>query len=123
VGVWIDAEAFDRSLRLFAEKFALFIDRFGELVTPERSGLYERLLDQAPRLLARYHSHCNLTIAHGDAHSWNFFLPMTGGHENVRLIDWEDWSIAGASDDLACMMAMLWYPDRRHGLEKPLLDR
>jgi thiamine kinase-like enzyme len=123
VGVWIDAEAFDRSLRLFAEKFALFIDRFGELVTPERRGLYERLLDQAPRLLARYHSHCNLTIAHGDAHSWNFFLPMTGGHENVRLIDWEDWSIAGASDDLAYMMAMLWYPDRRHGLEKPLLDR
>jgi hypothetical protein len=47
----------------------------------------------------------------------------TGGHENVRLIDWEDWSIAGATDDLAYMMAMLWYPDRRRRLEKLLLDR
>jgi hypothetical protein len=48
VGVWVNAEAFDRSLRLFAEKFALFTDRFSELVTPERRDLYERLLDQAP---------------------------------------------------------------------------
>jgi thiamine kinase-like enzyme len=123
VGVWINAEAFDRTLRLFAENFAVFTDRFGELVTPERRDLYERLLDQAPRLLARYHSHHHLTVIHGDAHSWNFFLPKPGGHENVRLIDWEDWSIAGATDDLAYMMAMLWYPDRRRRLEKLLLDR
>jgi thiamine kinase-like enzyme len=123
VGAWINAEAFDRSLQIFAENFALFTDRFSELVTPERRDLYERLLDQAPRLLARYHSHRNLTIVHGDAHSWNFFLPMQGGCENVRLIDWEDWSIQTATDDLAYMMAMLWYPDRRHRLEKLLLDR
>jgi Ser/Thr protein kinase RdoA (MazF antagonist) len=103
VGAWANAGAFDRNLRIFAEKFVLFTDRFSELVPPERRELYERLLDQAPRLLARYHSNRHLTIIHGDAHSWNFFLPLQGGPENVRLIDWEDWSIATATDDLAYM--------------------
>jgi thiamine kinase-like enzyme len=122
VGRWRDADAFDRQLRSFAEQFARFADRFGELVPAERRDLYQRLLDQAPRLLARYHSHRNLTLVHGDAHWWNFFLPRNGGGENVRLIDWEDWSIETATDDLAYMMAMLWYPDRRRRMEPRLLD-
>ncbi len=121
-GTWRDAEAFERDLRSFAEQFARFTDRFGELMPPERRDLYHRLLDQAPRLLARYHSRRNLTIIHGDAHPWNFFLPRYGGGENVRLIDWEGWSIDVATDDLAYMMAMLWYPDRRRRMERPLLD-
>jgi aminoglycoside phosphotransferase (APT) family kinase protein len=88
----------------------------------ERRDLYQRLLSQAPRLLARYYSRRNLTIVHGDAHSWNFFLPRAGG-ESVRLLDWEGWSIDIATDDLAYMMAMLWYPDRRRRMERSLLDR
>jgi thiamine kinase-like enzyme len=123
VGSWRDTDAIDRDLRSFAEKFARFTDRFGEIMPPERRDLYQRLLDQAPRLLARYHSRRNLTIIHGDAHSWNVFLPRHGGGENVRLIDWEGWSIDTATDDLAYMMAMLWYPDRRRRFERPLLDR
>ncbi len=122
VGSWRDTDAFDEDLRSFAEQFARFTDRFGELVSPERRDLYQRLLDQAPRLLARYYSRRDLTVIHGDAHSWNFFLPRRGGGENVRLIDWEGWSIDTATDDLAYMMAMLWYPDRRCRIERPLLD-
>jgi thiamine kinase-like enzyme len=122
VGSWRDTDAFDGDLRSFAEEFARFTDRFGEMMPPERRDLYQRLLDQAPRLLARYHSRRNLTIVHGDAHSWNCFLPRYGGGEDVRLIDWEGWSIDTATDDLAYMMAMLWYPDRRRRIERPLLD-
>jgi thiamine kinase-like enzyme len=123
IGNWRDADAFDRDLRSFAEQFARFTDRFGELMPAERRDLYERLLDRAPHLLMRYHSHHNLTLIHGDAHSWNFFLPRHGAGENVRLIDWEDWSVDTATDDLAYMMAMLWYPDRRRRIERSLLDR
>ena len=122
VGSWRDTDAFDRNLRSFAETFARFTDRFGEIMPPERRDLYQRLLDRAPRLLARYHSRRNLTIVHGDAHPWNFFLPRHAGGENVRLIDWEGWSIDTATDDLAYMMAMLWYPDRRRRIERLLLD-
>lgn len=37
--------------------------------------------------------------------------------EGVRLIDWESWRVDTATDDLAYMMAMLRYPDRRRRME------
>jgi Phosphotransferase enzyme family len=123
VGSWRDADVIDRDLRDFSGNLVRFTDCFGETLPPERRDLYRRLLDQAPRLLARYHSHRNLTIIHGDSHPWNFFLPRHDGSEDVRLLDWEGWSIDVATDDLAYMMAMLWYPDRRRRFERPLLDR
>ena len=122
LGSWRDADAWDQSMRSFADVFARFADRFGQVMPPERRDLYERLLDRAPHLLARYHSRRNLTIIHGDAHTWNFFLLRPNGGEGVRLLDWETWSIDTATDDLAYMMAMLWYPDRRRQIEQPLLD-
>jgi hypothetical protein len=122
VGRWRDADAMDQDLRSFAEQFARFTDRFGEFMPPERRDLYERLLDRAPHLLARYHSRRNMTIIHGDAHVWNCFLPRNG-RGDVLLFDWENWSIDTATDDLAYMMAMHWYPDRRRRMEGPLLDR
>jgi thiamine kinase-like enzyme len=123
VGSWRDARTLDRDLQSFAQKFAQFMDRFGEIMPSERRDLYERLFDRAPKLFARYSSRRNLTITHGDAHTWNFFLPNDGRNDDVRLIDWEVWSINTATDDLAYMMAMLWYPDRRRQFERPLLDR
>lgn len=122
VGRWRDADMMDQDLRSFADQFARFTERFGEVLPPERRDLYERLLAQAPRLCARYHARRNLTIIHGDAHSWNFFLPRCGEGDGVRLFDWENWSIGAATDDTAYMMAMLWYPDRRRRIERPLLD-
>src|SRR6266851_792999 len=122
VGSWRDTAAWDRILRSLVDQFARFTDRYGEMIPPERRDLYKRLFDSAPRLLARYHSRRNLTIIHGDAHTWNFFLPRPDGGEGVRLLDWEGWTIDTATDDLAYMMAMLWYPDRRRRIERPLLD-
>jgi len=120
VGKWSDAQGWEQPLQSLAAQVTWFTDRFGELLSPERRDLYQRLLDRAPDLLARYSSHRNLTLIHGDAHWWNCFVPREGG--DVRLIDWEDWSIDTATDDLAYMMAMLWYPDRRRRMERPLLD-
>ena len=123
VGAWIDADAMDRQLKQFAEQFARFTDRVGDSLPHERRNLYERLLDAAPRLFARYHSHRNVTIVQGDAHVWNCFLPRAGRGDNVRFFDWDSWRLDPGSDDLAYMMAMHWYPDRRHRMERPLLDR
>jgi hypothetical protein len=121
-GNWRDTAAWDQILRSSMDQFTRFTDRFGETLPPERRDLYERLFDRAPRLLGRYESRSNLTITHGDAHSWNFFLPRVELGEGVRLLDWEGWSIDTATDDLAYMMAMLWYPDRRRRMEQRLLD-
>ena len=120
-GGWPGLDDLVRNVHGFEERLAQFTDRFGDLMPPDRRDLYRRLIDQSPRLLGRYHSHRHLTVIHGDAHSWNFFLPRQGG--GVRLIDWEAWSVDTATDDLAYMMAMLWYPDRRRRIESLLLDR
>jgi hypothetical protein len=119
-GSWPDAD-WEQYLTGFPEQLARFSGRFGEVVPPERHEFYNRFLDRAPRLLARYRARRNLTLIHGDAHWWNCFVPH-GGEDSVRLIDWEGWSIDTATTDIAYMMAMLWYPDRRRRAEQSLLD-
>ena len=114
--------ASDRMLQELAEHLARFVDRLGDCLSHERRTLYERLLDAGPRLLQRYHTHRNVTLIHGDAHVWNVFLPRDGG-DDLRLFDWDGWRIGIATSDLAYMMALHWYPDRRHRLEPALLDR
>jgi hypothetical protein len=119
VGRWHDDAMW---LGAFAAALDRFTERYGDVLSPERRQLYARLLERAPQLLVRTQTRRDLTIIHGDAHFWNFFLPRPGRNETARLLDWEDWSIGTAPDDLAYMMAMLWYPDRRRRMERPLLD-
>jgi len=121
IGAWGDAAAIEAYLRRLAEKFARFADRLGDRLPRERRDLYEALLDRAPRLLTRTDDRRNVTIVHGDAHWWNCFLPREGG-ANVRLFDWDSWRLGVATDDLAYMMAIHWYPDRRRRTERGLLD-
>lgn len=122
VGSWPNPEAWDRTRQHLAEQLAQFTDRFGEALSPERRMLYKRLLDRAPGL-SRIRARRDMTLIHGDAHTWNIFLPRPDIDDSARLFDWEAWSLGIATDDLAYMMAMLWYPDRRHRMEQPLLDR
>jgi Ser/Thr protein kinase RdoA (MazF antagonist) len=121
VGTWLDVNSEDRDQK-FAEQVKTFIDRAGGALPEERRGLYRRLLDSAPRLTQRYASHRNLTITHGDAHVWNFLLPQDPASEAARVFDWDAWHINAGTNDLAYMMAMHWYPDRRRSIERPLLD-
>jgi Ecdysteroid kinase-like family len=121
VGTRPDGGTIDRYRQDFADRFARFVDRFGEHLPTERRALYERLIEAAPGLLAQRWSCRNVTITHGDAHFWNVLLPRSGG--DVRLFDWDSWRIDVGTSDLAYMMAMHWYPDRRHRVERLLLDR
>ena len=109
-------------LRLSADRFVLFVDRFSEAMPAERRRIYERLLGSAPHLLTRYDAGQNLTLIHGDAHWWNCFLPYDSRHGQVRLLDWEDWVIGTGTTDLAYMIAMLWFPERRRAMEQRLLN-
>jgi hypothetical protein len=122
VGAWLDAETTNRNLREFAGHYQRFADHLGDRLPAARRDLYCRLIEAAPALTQRYHSRRNVTIAHGDAHVWNFLLPQDPAREDVRLFDFDQWRINLGSSDLAYMMAMHWYPDRRRSLERPLLD-
>lgn len=124
IGVWLDTTgAFDRFMAEFPKRLAQFVDRLGDRLAAERLRLYERLLEAAPRLMARYRTHRGLTICHGDAHVWNAFHPRDPAKDTVRLFDWDGWRVDTASDDLAYMMGLHWYPERRRRYERPLLER
>jgi hypothetical protein len=121
VGAWPDTADLDQQLAGLANRIAQFTERHGHYLSMERRDFYARLLAAAPRLQARQRSRRNMTILQGDAHVWNIFLPKdeSGG---ALLFDWDCWTIDIASDDLAYMMAMHWYPDMRRHIERPLLD-
>ena len=61
--------------------------------------------------------------SHGDAHVWNLLYPRDAAASDVYLIDWDAWRIGRGAFDLAYMMALHWYPERRARLEAPLIER
>ena len=119
IGAWLEPD--DPQIQRFAEEFGRFADRVGDRLPAERRVTYERLIEEGHRLNARYHSHRDMTLLHGDAHVWNVFLPRDLG-DDVRLFDWDGWRVDVASDDLAYMMALHWFPDHRRRHERDLLD-
>jgi Phosphotransferase enzyme family len=118
VGARLDDAAIDRLIRLLVGHFDVFADRLGDELSGERRAFYERLIAAAPRLLRNAR---NSTLGHGDAHVWNCFLPRNGS-DDVRWFDWDAWGIRPPTSDLAYMMALHWYPERRQRLERALLD-
>lgn len=118
-----DSGAIERHLAAFPKDVATFADRLGDRLSAERRRIYERLVDAAPRLAARYRSHRDMTIIHGDAHVWNALVPRGPALNDVRLIDWDAWRIDTATDDLAYMIAVHWFPDWRRRYELESLRR
>jgi hypothetical protein len=121
IGERFDDAALDRFIRQAAGHFDVFADRLGDELSGERRAFLENLMAAAPRLHGRYRDARNITLAHGDAHVWNCFLPRNGSND-VRWFDWDGWRIRVPTNDLAYMMAMHWYPERRQRLEQALLD-
>src|SRR5262249_61573293 len=92
-------------------------------LSADRRRIYERLIAAGPRLAGRYRTHRNMTIIHGDAHVWNAMLRRDLAVDDVRLIDWDAWRIDTATDDLAYMIAVHWFPDWRARYERESLLR
>lgn len=122
VGTFASPEDSAERMETFAGHYDRFADSLGDRLSEERRILYRRLIDQSDRLSQRYHSRRHLSITHGDAHVWNFLLPRSGVADTARIFDFDLWSINVPSHDLAYMMAMHWYPERRQALERALLN-
>lgn len=122
IGAWRDDAGIRDFQQRMATHYARFADLLGDRLSTERRVLYETTLAAVPRLLSRHRSHRNVTIVHGDAHTWNFFVPNHGGND-IRVFDWDGWRLGIGATDPAYMMALHWYPERRQRLEVPLLDR
>jgi len=105
--------------------FAKFADYLGDRLSMERRQIYESVLAAWPfQLLAeRFDEHRGITLIHNDAHAWNFLYPGDPTHGSVCLIDWQEWDINLGTNDLAEMMVLWWYPERRARLEEALVRR
>ena len=101
--------------------WASLCDRLGDRMSGDRRRLCERFF-AAPPHFARLATALNLSVVHGDAHVWNVFLPNDGRAGGERLFDWGAWRPGLPAIDLACMMAMHWFPEHRRRFERPLLD-
>ncbi|KRQ09872.1 phosphotransferase [Bradyrhizobium manausense] len=123
VGTWASPEDSAARIETFAGHYDRFADELGDRLSEERRILYRRLIEQSERLSERYHSRRHVTIVHGDAHTWNFLLPRAGVADTVRIFDFDLWGINVPTNDLAYMMAIQWYPERRQALERVLLNR
>ena len=121
LGTRFDDAGMNRFIRQVAGHFEVFADRLGDELSGERRAFHEALMAAAPRLHKRYRDSKNITLAHGDAHMWNCFLPRNQS-DGVRWFDWDGWRIRVPTNDLAYMIAVHWYPERRQRLERALLD-
>ncbi|WP_342735885.1 phosphotransferase [Bradyrhizobium sp. B117] len=122
VGSWASAEDRAQHMETFAGHYDRFADLLGDRLSEERRTLYRRLIEHSARLSQRYQSRRHISIAHGDAHIWNFLLPRPGVADTVRIFDFDQWRVNVPTTDLAYMMATQWYPQQRQTLERPLLN-
>jgi hypothetical protein len=122
VGIWASTDDTAEHMETFASHYDRFADQLGDRLSEERRTLYRRFIDQSDRLSLRYHSHRHLTVTHGDAHIWNFLLPRAGVSDTSRIFDFDLWDINVPTHDLAYMVALHWYPERRQAFERLLLN-
>jgi hypothetical protein len=103
-----------------AAQLPAFLSAVGSSLGSEGCRLLERVFSSSLQPWLRLTDSRALTIAHGDAHTWNFLFPRTD-HGPAYLIDWQLWHIDVGARDLAFLMALHWFPNRRRAYEEPLL--
>ncbi len=99
-----------------------FLDFLGDRLSPARRRVYERVFAFGSALAARQERGPR-TVLHGDPHWWNFLYPRDPSRDTTRILDWGSWRVGPATNDLAYMLALQWFPERRRRLERPLLER
>jgi thiamine kinase-like enzyme len=65
--------------------------------------------------------HQKLSVVHNDAHTGNFLLPREPDAQGSYLVDWQQWGVYNGARDVAYLVALFWYPERRARLEQTLV--
>ena len=124
VGTFLDEAALATIGADYRERYARFASTLGDRLWPAARAIYARVHDARDRLITPARLYATYTIGHGDAHVWNLLYPREGvSAARIFLIDWDTWRIGRAAADLAYMMAVHWYPERRARLEARFLER
>lgn len=123
VGTFLDAAALAKIAAEYRERYERFAVTLGDRLWSGARAVYARMFDARERLYTPARLYAVYTLAHGDAHVWNLLYPRDGAGTGIRLIDWDAWRVGRGVSDLAYMMAVHWYPERRARLEAQLIER
>lgn len=123
VGAFLDAATLARFATEHRGRYERFAETLGDRLGPEARAVYARVWDARERFYTPARLYATYTLVHGDAHVWNLFYPRPGIASGIRIIDWDAWRIGRGAADLAYMIAVHWYPERRARLEARLLER
>jgi hypothetical protein len=117
------ARTLENAVRFTEQHYSQFRDEVGDRWSEKRWASYDNVCRAWPRLLERLVDQPHLTLIHGDAHVWNCLLPNDSSKHPAYLVDWCTCRVRPAPNDLAYMMALMWFPDVRERWERPLLAR
>ncbi len=111
----------ERTFKDGEEALSRFLNFLGDRLSQNRRAVYEKVFASEPALTQALSPDGAVTLIHGDAHFWNFLF--SSRVEQPRIIDWETWHVGLGAMDIAYMIALRWYPERRARFEIPLLHR
>jgi len=100
------------------EVYQEFCENYKEWFNESNQRLYEEVFDYFEQIFESPDQ--NITIIHGDCHFGNVLYPKTKG--DVVFIDWTDWTVGNAMDDLAYMFALRYFPQQRKHIEGKMIQ-
>jgi hypothetical protein len=122
IGQLFTAADVDEMRTMNEEAVVKFFQVMGDEIDAETRRSIQATVDFLPGFWRRrLTSRAGNTLIHGDAHSWNILMPVDANNGRAYLIDLATMRVRPATNDLAYLMAMKWWPERRARLEMPLL--
>ena len=121
IGDLFDENALNAFVGNVEENVISFLDFLGDRLSTEQRKIYDRLLASKYEIWGRLTETAGLTVTHGDAHWWNFLYPREFDKHRVRIFDWQLWHFDVGARDLAFLIALGGYAERRAVTEKNLL--
>lgn len=116
------ANGLRKNIETNAEVFALFADFMGDRLSAHRREIFSLATEKLADALIRRYQENHFTLVFEDVHTGNFLYPRNES-DKLYFIDWEQWGVNLAMNDLAYMMALFWSSERRSHLEKGYLQR
>lgn len=121
----ISQELIDQVVSVYNSEYQRFEQMLGDRLSDSRRQIYSKVLERLPFLLKnRMVGSKQLTLAHGDAHHWNFLQPADSTKMETIIFDWQNWQnwhIDTPAHDLAFLMGVCWFPEHRKRMEKKTL--
>lgn len=123
IGQLFDRTSLKEVVKQTEKALSGFIDFLGDRLSRDRRRAYEEAMGFVPAFWeGRLTSIERNTLIHGDAHLWNFLHPKDPNKGRAYLIDLATSNrIRPSTNDLAYMMGLQWYPERRAIMEESLL--